>query len=179
MGLVESILAMALLSLLFLATAMVLRQTFLALHKVESEASLSQQFQVVASRLSQDIMASCEPGVSLQANALALLTPERLHQPPTTSGLQAHLVWQAHKVYYLETATGQLRLREIALAPPDANPITLTPIPTTGGQILARGVTQFGIEQEGGHLRIQLEGRQRRYGGEERVVHQFAARTRN
>lgn len=179
MGLLETVMAMALLSLLFLATAMVLRQTFTTLHKVESEASLSQQFLVVATRLGQDIMASCEQGISLQPNAIAVLSPERPAQRPQFSGLQSYLVWQSHKVYYLDTATGELRLLEVSLTPPSSTPVALTPIPTSDGQVLARGVTLVQFEQQGRQLRIRLEGQQSRYGGQESVVHEFTARVRN
>lgn len=179
MGLLETIMAMALLSLLFLATGLVLRQTFTVLHKVESEASLTQQFQVVASRMSQDIMASCEQGISLQSNAIAILSPERSGQPPDFSGLQAYLLWQMHKIYFLESATGELRLRQELLATPSSIAVALTPIPTSDGQVLARGVTQVTFQRQGPHLRVRLQGQQRRYGGQESVVHELGARARN
>lgn len=176
LGLLELTLGLGLLAVLFLATAFVLRQTFAAQHKIDSESSLSQQFQAAGSLLTQEVMASCEAGLTRQSSALAVLIPQR---PYDFSGLESHLVWQAHSVYYFHAATGELRRREVPLATPSDIPVALATLPSSGGRVLARSVDQVVFEQSGPLIRVRLSGRQRRYRGEEQVNYETVASCRN
>lgn len=176
LGLLETILGLGLLALIFVATAFILKQTFAAHHKIDSESGLSQQFQAAGSLLTQEVMASCESGITRQPGALAILIPRR---PFDFSGLESHLVWQAHSVYYFHSGSGELRRREVPLATASDLPVALTSFPTSGGRVLARSVDQVLFEQAGPQIRLHLSGRQRRYGGEERVNYETAACCRN
>lgn len=176
LGLLELTLGLGLLAMLFLATAFVLRQVFAAQHKIDSESSLSQQFQAAGSMLTQEVMASCETGLTRQPSALAVLIPQR---PYNFTGLESQLVWQAHSVYYFHAASGELRRREMPLASPSDLPVALATLPTSGGHVLARSVDQVVFEQSGPQIRVRLSGRQRRYGGEEVVNYETVASCRN
>lgn len=176
LGLLELTLGLGLLALLFLATAFILRQTFAAQHKIDSESGLIEQFQAAGSLLSQEVMASCEQGITRQPSALAVLIPQR---PFDFSGLDAHLMWRAHSVYYFHAASGELRRREMPLAAATDLPVALSSLPSSGGRVLARSVNQVVFEQSGPQIRVRLSGRQRRYGGEEEVKYETVASCRN
>jgi prepilin-type N-terminal cleavage/methylation domain-containing protein len=177
MTLLELLVVVGLLGLITVATSFILRQVLVVQRKVDREASLIHQFQTLGARLTFDVTASCIEGITVEPGRVAVLIPQR---PAQFTGTQSYIVWRRHHVYYLESAAREVRWLDVPLTAATDVAAPLTPVPGSGGQMVARWVDSLEFEQDGPLLRMRISGSQpSSRGGVEKVDYSMAAHCRN
>lgn len=178
MTLVELMVAFGLLSLLMGMMFFIYRQGAAAWKKTEAQTQLLQQIQVFTTRLNREaerssaVSAALDPG-PLTGTALSLPSCwDHSTNRYDYSALSRAPVWHQHLIFYFNSATQEVFLREEPVLPPRSGPLPLAGLAAfrSGGKVMARGVSLCNFTLQNGLLEVEFELRMKRYGSEQPEV---------
>lgn len=172
--------ATGLIAACFAGSVLIMRQGLSVLHKVESQADLLQELQVLGSLWTRDVMASDAAGNTCAPQGMSVLSPRDRDLATQFSGVFSRLVWRSHRCYY-RNAAGEIRLVEQPIATPADLPTPLPALPSVGGKRLVLQTESLAFLQAGPKFTTVVTGQRQPFGRQqpERLRLEFSALARN
>ena len=190
----EALLTCVMLGLMFLLLMGVYVSCLGVWHKTNTQSDLLQNSRVTLTRLSRDIVESTYGGLSVEANAISLISATRADGTLEVDDSTGYLRWNSYRIYYFNSTDATLRQLSVDIPSSASQREEPTPIETlgskpkpfssycTGGRVACTHVTAFEARKVGPHLvEIELETERPRYGSEktEKIRRVIGARLHN
>ena len=190
--LIELMISATLLGMLLLLNLLIFQTGMSGWRKVDSQANLLQDLQVVGSFWVREVMGSSSLAISLSPTAVSLPSPRTETAEPANQGVLGQLSWRRYRIFYYDASTQEIWLGNQTITPPSENPQPIELVDfgsgkhplsyyCTGGKRLATRVNLFQPSRQGNLIVLRAGGHEKRYGSEkeEDVSVQFSAAPRN
>jgi hypothetical protein len=172
--LVEMLVGFVLLTLLMAGMFFIYQIGANAWKKGETQGNLVQTAQVFLARLGREVERSDAHGATLDpgpatGTAVAILSCyDPVNQRDDFDPNVRSPIWHSYQIFYYDSATRQVLLREVPLPAPTtvASPLAGLAALRTGGRTLARDVDRCDFTLSPNLLDVRLEMNQKRYGSQ-------------